>query len=295
MEPSVAVRSRDMEETAVSLVRPGFDGAGAPGGPKTARSCWWHGRYGRRLLVEIFLVVVTYQGYKWARLLTRHQDGVAFKNARQVARWEQSVGLLIEDDLQRLALSSPDVIWFLNRYYTYVHFTTMVTFLIWLYVRHGSIYGRVRRVLLGTTVVSLAIHLWYPLAPPRMMPSMGFVDTISRFGPQIYDDPAVAAVVNQIAAMPSLHFGWSIIVAWAVVRALRHTARWVVILHPALTLAAIVLTANHWWLDAAVAAVIVVAVAFIDAAVLRDRGGVRRDSPDPTEAARSSRLIGPSR
>ena len=59
--------------------------------------------------------------------------------------------------------------------------------------------------------------------------------------------------------MPSLHFGWAFIVAGAYV-SIRRTRRslWVM-LHPAITLLAIVATANHYWLDAAVAGVLVVA------------------------------------
>lgn len=216
----------------------------------------------------MLVVVAVYQGYKWARLLTKDYRTTAMRNADRVAGWERRMGLLVEDDLQRFALQHPDIIWFLNRYYSYVHFSATVVFLIWLYVRHGDVYGRVRRVLLASTVVALAVHVLFPLAPPRLLPSMGFVDTISRFGPKIYQNPSVAAVVNQIAAMPSLHFGWAIIVAWAVVRALRHPLRWLVVLHPVVTLAAIVFTANHWWLDAAIAAVIVVATAWVDARLL---------------------------
>ncbi len=53
--------------------------------------------------------------------------------------------------------------------------------------------------------------------------------------------------------MPSLHFGWSVLVAYAAVRFSKSRLRFVVIAHPVCTLAAIVLTANHYWLDAIVA------------------------------------------
>lgn len=246
---------------------------------------WWHGRFGRRLPLEVLVVVAVYQGYKWARLLTKDYRAAALRNADRVSGWERRLGLLVEDDLQRFALQHPDIIWFLNRYYSYVHFSATLTFLVWLYVRHGDVYGRVRRVLLGTTLVALVVHVLFPLAPPRLLPRMGFVDTISRFGPKIYQNPSVASVVNQIAAMPSLHFGWAIIVAWAVIRSLRHPLRWTIVLHPVVTLAAIVFTANHWWLDAAIAAVIVVAVASADARLLPSHG-IRParsvcDSPGP--------------
>ena len=126
---------------------------------------WWRGCFGRRLAFEILLVVTVYEGYKWARLLTRSQYAAGLRNAHRVAGWERSVGLLIEDNLQRFALGSPELIWFLNRYYAYVHFSATVAFLIWLYARHGDVYGRVRRVLVGTTVVSLACLLYTSPSP----------------------------------------------------------------------------------------------------------------------------------
>jgi hypothetical protein len=65
-------------------------------------------------------------------------------------------------------------------------------------------------------------------------------------------------VANQFAAMPSLHFGWALIVAIGLGRLTRRRSRlWMA--HPLITLLAIVATGNHYWLDAAVAAVLVVA------------------------------------
>ena len=263
----------------------------------------WQGRRARRVALEALLVVSVYQTYKWVRLMTREQYSAAVTNAGRVVRWERALGGLVEDDLQRMALRSPELIWVLNRYYTYMHFAATVTFLIWLYVRHADAYLRVRRVLVATTLLSLPVHLLFPLAPPRMLSQLGFVDTISRFGPRIYDDPDVAGVVNQIAAMPSLHFGWALIVGWAIVRTLRHRLRWVAAAHPVITLCAIVLTANHWWLDAAVAAVMVVAVARADAwarsrvepASRPERGERRRSrlDPRPADPARRPRAQSP--
>ena len=94
-----------------------------------------------------------------------------------------------------------------------------------------------------------------------MLPDAGFVDTLQRFGPRIYSTDTSESVANQFAAMPSLHFGWAFIVAGAYV-SIRRTRRslWAM-LHPAITFLAIVATANHYWLDAAVAGVLVVAVA----------------------------------
>jgi hypothetical protein len=80
----------------------------------------------------------------------------------------------------------------------------------------------------------------------------------------------VGSMANQFAAMPSLHFGWAVLVAYGVVRALHTRWRWLIVAHPIITLAAIVITANHYWLDA------LVALALIGAAMALQREGDRR-------------------
>src|SRR4029453_10378434 len=101
------------------------------------------------------------------------------------------------------------------------------------------------------------IHVLFPLAPPRMFPNLGFTDALARYGPRIYTSDPSASVANQFAAMPSLHFGWAVIVALCVSTAFK--GRWIKLiwLHPFLTLMAIVVTGNHYWADALVALVLV--------------------------------------
>jgi hypothetical protein len=57
--------------------------------------------------------------------------------------------------------------------------------------------------------------------------------------------------------MPSLHFGWAVIAAMAVVQVNRSRWRYVAVIHPFLMGTAIVATANHWWVDAAAAGLII--------------------------------------
>jgi hypothetical protein len=122
----------------------------------------------------------------------------------------------------------------------------------------------VLRVVVSSTAFALVLHALVPLAPPRMLP--GFVDTMAVYGPNAYASEQVAAVANQHAAMPSVHFMWAAIVAYGVVLVGRTRWRWVALAHPAVTLFAIVATANHYWLDAAVgAALVAAAVVAIDA------------------------------
>ena len=120
--------------------------------------------------------------------------------------------------------------------------------------RHA--YATIRSWFAAVTVAGLVIHVLFPLAPPRMTP--GFIDTLDVYGPDIYTDDTSRSVANQFAAMPSLHFGWALIVAIGLGR-LTCRGRRLWMAHPIVTLLAIVVTGNHYWIDAAVAGVLVVA------------------------------------
>ena len=170
----------------------------------------------------------------------------------EVVHIEQSIGVFSEDALQRLALHSHGVVRFLNGYYLFAHFSVTILFFGWLFVRRPDGYASCRRILIAMTAMGLGIHAIYPLAPPRMLPDLGLIDTGRLFGLSPYGD-AQEGLANQFAAMPSLHFGWALLVGWGALRYGRRRTRAVMMLHPFLTLAAIIITANHYWLDAVVA------------------------------------------
>src|SRR5262249_55707304 len=131
---------------------------------------------------------------------------------------------------------------------------------------------RFRNVMIVITLTGMSVHLLMPLAPPRMFPDLGFVDTARVFGPASYGAGSpYKGFANQFAAMPSLHFGWALVIAWAVVIATKSRWRYLVLAHPVITLAAIVLTANHYWLDAVVATFLFAAALAFDWALERRR------------------------
>ena len=187
---------------------------------------------------------------------------------------ERSAGMFTELSMQQMALRWDQVTLFFNHYYASAHFWTISIALIGAYVAHPQAYRWLRMVLVSVTAIALMIHVVYPLAPPRMFGELGFVDTLERYGPAIYSNPSVAANANQFAAMPSLHFGYAAIVALAIIVWSRSRWRWLAALHPALTLIAIVVTANHFWLDAAVGALIVAPVVILVPVSRSDEGGV---------------------
>jgi hypothetical protein len=196
--------------------------------------------------------------YKYGRhLVAEGHVHEALQNARQVIGVERALGVFSEARLQELVDGNVTVIRFLNGYYLVAHVAVTAAAFFWLYLRHWPAYRRFRNVMVVMTLVGLAVHLGFPLAPPRMFPKFGFVDTARLFGPASYGNGSpYKGFANQFAAMPSLHFGWALVIAWAVFIATKSRWRYLVLLHPVLTLAAIVLTANHYWADAFAALVL---------------------------------------
>ncbi len=254
-----------------------------PAEPSTAPG--WRSRITRQLVVEIVVLGSLFLLYRFGRTLSGDHVEAALRNADQVWLFERSWNFVSEVDLQRFVLGSPDLIVWMNRYYIGMHFPVTIGFLLWTYIFHPHAYTRTRWRFVIPTFLALIVHTLYPLAPPRMLEGLGFVDTMAVYGPSAYGPPDPGSVANQFAAMPSLHFGWAVLVAFGVVTLSASRWRWVVLLHPVITLAVIVLTANHFWVDA-IAVIVLIAAAFaVERMVIvtkpRLRGVRRRGGAQP--------------
>jgi hypothetical protein len=210
----------------------------------------------RRLPVELVLLFAMFVAYRAGRLLTSDHTSQAFANSRQVWDAERWLRLPREQDVQGWLLHARWVAELANSYYAVVHFPATVGCLVFLYLRRPAQYIWVRRSMIMLTAAALVVHVVYPLAPPRMRGDLGFVDTGALFGPNVYGPPEGASIANQYAAMPSLHIGWAVLIAIGMIVALKGRWRWLVLLHPLLTVLVVVGTANHWWLDGLVALVL---------------------------------------
>ncbi len=208
----------------------------------------------RRAVREIALVALLFGAYKLGRLGVDGHVGQAFTWAHEVWHLERLLNLPSEAALQQTVLGHSWLIKAANCYYAYVHFPATAICLVWLYLRRPERYVHTRRMLAWLTATALVVHLLMPLAPPRMLTELGIVDTGRLFGPAVYGSPATDTLTNQYAAMPSLHVGWALAVAIALIGAAgRGRWRWLWLAHPVLTLLVVVITGNHYWLDAIVA------------------------------------------
>ena len=210
-----------------------------------------------RAWAELLLVVGLFLAYKMGRLLVDGKVGQAYANAELIWHTERALRLPDEMDLQHLLLASEAVIRAANIYYAVVHFPATIAFLLFMYIFRPAHYLRFRRTLAWLTAAGLVMHFAFPLAPPRMLAGIGMVDTAAKFGPSVYGPPQTDTLSNQYAAMPSLHVGWALVVACGLIVATRSRWRWLWLAHPVITMIVVVGTANHYWIDGIVAAILV--------------------------------------
>jgi hypothetical protein len=204
---------------------------------------------------ELTLMFCLYGLWQLAGDLSVHGVAGAIGRGRRVWRVERWLHLPSEAGLQRTVLPHRELVHLLNIYYAEAHVPALGVALVWLFVRHRDRYPAVRNVLVAVTAASLLIQL-LPVAPPRLVPGLGVVDTGRLIGPSTY--PAtVKPGLDQLSAMPSLHVGWALIVAGSIIWSLRSRWRWLALLYPAVTWWIVLVTGNHYWLDGAVSLLLV--------------------------------------
>ncbi|WP_299530617.1 bifunctional glycosyltransferase 87/phosphatase PAP2 family protein [uncultured Streptomyces sp.] len=211
------------------------------------------------LLLELLLIRVVYSAYAQVRLAATAGRATAEEHGRQIHSLEQWLHIDVEHWVNHTVAGIGWLREFFDYYYSTFHFIIPLTILGVLYVRRPADYRWARSTIGFATVLALVGFWLYPLAPPRLMPGLGFIDTVH--GVQDFAQPdygTLTTVTNQYAAMPSLHFGWSLWCGLIILMlAPKAWMKALGLLHPLFTLSAIVATGNHWLLDAAGGALVV--------------------------------------
>ncbi|MGW5123706.1 bifunctional glycosyltransferase 87/phosphatase PAP2 family protein [Streptomyces sp. NPDC004069] len=216
------------------------------------------------LLLELLLIRVTYAAYQQVRLAATGGTisggrARAEQHGHEILSLERFLHIDIEHAVNHAVVKIDWLRNFFDFYYESFHFVVPLTVLGVLYWRRPVDYRWARSALGFATLLALVGFWLYPLAPPRLMPTLGIIDTVH--GVQDFSQPdygTLTALTNQYAAMPSLHFGWSL---WCGVVIAVVAPKWWMkalgVLHPLFTVSAIVATGNHWVLDAVGGAVVV--------------------------------------
>lgn len=223
-------------------------------------------------LAPFALLYTVYTLVRWA--LAGHASQVGSRNADTILRFEQWLGLDIERALQTWLLGHPPLISLFNYYYVFAFFPVLVVAAIWGVRAVPAAFETARHVFAISLAIALVIFAILPLAPPRLLPeAYGYVDTLMLYGPRYYGDASGASLfnlygsiptmVNEYAAMPSMHVGWSIIAGWLLFVA--SGRRWWVGLLATLHIVAmeivVVSTGNHYLVDG-IAGILVVLIAW---------------------------------
>jgi hypothetical protein len=207
---------------------------------------------------EAALVLTLYAVWRVVMSFRSTKLDEGLDHGRAVWHVERALHIGTEASIERWFLAHPTFVQAANAFYATVHVPALIAFLVWLFVRHRDRYPALRNTLAAITAVSLFLH-WFPVAPPRMYPDLGFVDAARAYGQSVYG-PVGQGISNQVSALPSLHAAWALLVAYGVIVASPSPRRWWIASHPALTILVIVATANHWWLDSVAAAAILAVV-----------------------------------
>ena len=240
------------EATAASRRKRWFGGRTLRDG---AHIYWW-----REILVVAVLDVV----YETVRNISASKPGRAYENALRLIDWQRNLGIWHELGIQQWALGWTPLIVFANYFYGSVYIGATVFGLIFLYRRFSDDYPLFRNALAITTMLGLIGFATFPLMPPRLLDDtillnginashfFGFVDTLVKY-PTFwsFNDDTMKTISNQFAAMPSLHCAWAF---WGITAFLPRVRSWwaksLAVLYPIMTVFVVVITANHYFLDA---------------------------------------------
>ncbi len=219
---------------------------------------------GRNDAIRQFLILLTsYLAYDLVRVLTAGRESTAIANANHIIAFERSLHLYIEPWIQAKISHVHDLLLVLNWFYAQVHIPAFIAVLAWVYLARNEAFAFFRNAFILINAIALSVFALVPVAPPRLLPTSGIVDTLFVFSNTNYESGGLRIITNPYAAMPSLHFGYAVFISVGVLLLVR--SRWVrllAIVYPVIVLVAIVATGNHFLFDA-LAGALVIAIAYL--------------------------------
>lgn len=240
---------------------------------------WWH---------EVVIIAVGYAIYTVIRDTVPAQRSIALANAHQIVHLEQRLGMYHERVLNAAIAPIPWLADICDYWYATTHFALTIGVGVWIIWRHPRLSRSLRITWYSMNLFALVGFAFYPLAPPRFLPS--FVDTIMKYG--IWGSVGKAAnadgASNQFASMPSMHMGWA---TWSGVVIVVVASRWWVkalgVAYPLITFLVVLGTGNHYVLDVA-GGLVALLLGFVTSVV------ITRHGPFEPEPERSPPVCSPT-
>jgi PAP2 superfamily len=242
-------------------------------------------------LRQVSLFAAAYVAYRVVRGLVEGDANAAFAHARDVISIESKLHLFIEPSVQAWASGSHVVMVSASWLYVNAQGSVTIAALLYLYLRHNRNFYFVRNMFLIAMAIALVGYIVFPTAPPRFMPEWGFIDTVSDLTPVkvSHASGSMTALFNPYAAVPSMHVAFALMIGWPLARLARHrVVRVLWLVYPFLMTFVIVVTANHFIVDALLGALTAGASAYGARWLARARPAVWRFSTVPSAHVRAS-------
>lgn len=190
-----------------------------------------------------------YGVYLFIRSVAIEHAEDAFAHAERLIHLERAVGLLHEASVQHGIASVKELRVLFDLYYMLGFGPLLGVALVWLGLRHRPAYRELRTAMLASLALASVFFVVYPTAPPRLVDGLGIADTVGLSG---HDTGSFAGIhFDPYAAMPSMHVGWSLLLALVGIRVVKEPLlRLFLVLHPVLMTLAVTATGNHFFVDA---------------------------------------------
>jgi membrane-associated phospholipid phosphatase len=229
----------------------------------------WLPKGGADALAQLGIFVLADLLYETVRGISESNQAIPFQNARTLVSTEKSLHFFVEQSIQSWAMDHRVLIDFANFMYVNSHFVITTSALVWLYLRHNEKFYFVRNMFVVAMGLALVGYVLLPTAPPRFFPELGFVDTLSYYVNVKHDSGLVTLFFNPYAAVPSMHVAFSLLIAgpaMLIVKGRAFKALWA--LYPLVVTFVVVVTGNHWLMDALAGAAVAGTAAIVSARVL---------------------------
>jgi hypothetical protein len=225
--------------------------------------------------IELAALAALYGAYEIVRGFGSEDWVAARAHTSDIVALERHLHLFIERDVQSFVSSLPGVASLLGLLYVVLHFAGTAAALTWVHRRRPHAFPFLRTTLIVSTALALVGYVLYPAAPPRLA-GLGFADTVTTHTGLNLSSDLLGSFYNPIAAVPSLHFGYALLVGVAVAALARNRAvRVVAAIYPAAMLFIIVATGNHFLFDAVAGGIVTIAGWLVARRVVSTRTAAR--------------------
>jgi hypothetical protein len=202
-------------------------------------------------VLQLVLLGVAYWAWRHGRGAVHGSMGLSFSHARDLVSAERSLGLLIEPSVQHWAIAAGWPAEVARWGYANLHFKGSCLMLAILYFGYRQSFGFVRNAVFAAMAISVIGYALFPTAPPRFLPELGLDPSSSVTGNNPLLSHPGDALFNPFAAVPSMHVGLSVILAWSLAMLVRPVIlRAALFAYPLLMTFVVVASGNHFWLDA---------------------------------------------